>query len=581
MSSRAIAMSGGISTAVDVVDQSGKIITTTKTVFSAFKDAKAAYHARKAEIVNQRQLEREARSLERAQREGAKLAALEKEARRTERQKKRLEHDKKKLIEGPVSPSPQSGVKAIEWKEAKVDKSKETEKEREKRKKEKREKEKKLLTALVVLDPSKRDKGDKDKDKKKHKSHGSSSKDKDGKDKKDGKDSKDKAKKKHHSGDESGTVALIPPSGLPTPPLDDDLSSDDGAAVATRDLAARRLSHNPTALVLAPVILNNVPGGAQAQQLLDMSQSFLNMFDPDGDSPLTALLLQLTNILDTFDCLNASITTLVASLSRDPDALAMVGLTLAEIAAVVAKTAPGVIVAAKAAFPIIFALLASPQFLVTAGASVIILGGYQIVRRVTGYGQPTAPPTPKIEAPPKQLELEDHLAFGPGMDDHSDTEVSAAPAPTRPAPMPIQAKRIEAPAKQKALPPLPEDAVAATPPKSPKRTHTSPAIAGASHQGSSSARSASPITSIKEEKEKVEKPKLQRESSSREGSSSSKRKGMKGFLFRQQTIGTRHDKLWEIEISLAFPFRSALEKFEICTHVLFDLPTYAWWIKAT
>ena len=193
---------------------------------------------------------------------------------------------------------------------------------------------------------------------------------------------------------------------------------------------------NASVMSLAPALLQNVPGGSQARQLIDMGQQLVSMMDHDGDSPLTALLLRLTDILDTFDCLNASITALVVSLQKDPDALAMVGLTLAEISAIVAKSAPGVVVAAKTVFPVIFSLLASPQFLVTAGAGVICLGGYQIIRKVTGFGSTAA--TPLL----KETEEEDHLAFGPGLDDaHTEPEDSrkqgAVPLSAARQPVPI------------------------------------------------------------------------------------------------------------------------------------------------
>jgi len=301
-------------------------------------------------------------------------------------------------------------VKAIEWKDGdKKDKKSSSSKDKKDKKKDKSED-----GVLVVYDGDKKEK--KEKKEKKHR-HRSSSKDKE-----------KKRKGSTSSSSDSDSKAVTSVSTPPLTPVDEDSLDDDKA-----DTSQLRLPFNASVMTLAPALLQNVPGGSQAQQILSMGQQMVSMMDPDGDSPLTALLMRLTDILDTFDCLNASITTLVASLQKDPDALAMVGLTLAEISAIVAKTAPGVVVAAKAAFPVIFGILASPQFLVTAGASVIVIGGYQIIRRVTGFG--SSPPST-----PKSIEEDDHLAFGPGMDDMlsepedagkaSDAQIQAiAPAP--------------------------------------------------------------------------------------------------------------------------------------------------------
>ncbi|KAF8420197.1 hypothetical protein EV426DRAFT_701751 [Tirmania nivea] len=372
---------------VQVVDQGGKMLTTTKSVYNAFKDAKAAYHARKQQILAERNLERE-------RREALKLAALEKDARRATREKKRLEHEKRKAERKAIETS---NVKAIEWKDGdkkdgdKMDKKSSSSKDKKDKKKDKTED-----SVLVVY------KGDKKEKKEKKHRHRSSSKD------------KEKKRKGSTSSSDSDSKAIATVSTPPLTPVDEEsFGYLDDHKVGTGQL---RLPYNASVISLAPALLQNVPGGSQAQQILSMGQQMVSMMDPEGDSPLTALLVRLTDILDTFDCLNASITTLVASLQKDPDALAMVGLTLAEISAIVAKTAPGVVVAAKAAFPVIFGFLASPQFLVTAGASVIVIGGYQIIRRVTGFGG-SPPPTPK------SIEEDDHLAFGPGMDDIlSETE---------------------------------------------------------------------------------------------------------------------------------------------------------------
>ena len=346
------------------------------------------------------------RSLERERREAITLAALEKEARRSERQQKRLEHDKRKSERRELEAGE---TKLIEWKEAGRKDKKHKEKQVKESDGKKEKKKNSLEDGVVVIYDGNR--SDKEKKGSKHRRPSSS-----------------KAKNHSSCGDKENVKSSTPsdsngkaitlasnPSGARTAKAEVD--SIDGDSTVDHSQLSR--PSDASVMSLAPALLHNVPGGSQAQQLINFGQQFVSMIDYDGDSPLTALLLRLTDILDTFDCLNASITTLVVSLQKDPDALAMVGLTLAEISAIMAKTAPGVIVAAKAVFPVIFSLLASPQFLVTAGAGVICLGGYQIIRKVTGYG------TAAVASPPKGVEEEDHLAFGPGLEDvHSEQEGS-------------------------------------------------------------------------------------------------------------------------------------------------------------
>ena len=73
-------------------------------------------------------------------------------------------------------------------------------------------------------------------------------------------------------------------------------------------------------------------------------------------------------------------------MQKDPDAMAAVALTLAEISNIVSKMAPGAVLAMKGSAPAVFALLASPQFLiaggVAVGVTVVCLGGYKIIKKI-------------------------------------------------------------------------------------------------------------------------------------------------------------------------------------------------------
>ncbi len=91
-------------------------------------------------------------------------------------------------------------------------------------------------------------------------------------------------------------------------------------------------------------------------------------------------------LLEEADCAQHSVTAIIASLQKNPDAMAAVALTLAEISNLVTKMAPGVLASMKGSAPAVFALLASPQFLIAAGVGVgltiVALGGYKIIMKI-------------------------------------------------------------------------------------------------------------------------------------------------------------------------------------------------------
>jgi len=107
--------------------------------------------------------------------------------------------------------------------------------------------------------------------------------------------------------------------------------------------------------------------------------------DPKQEE-LKGLMSNVTMILDEAHCLQHSVTQTIANLQKNPDALAAVALSLAEISTLVKTLAPGGLMAMKSAFPAVFAMLAAPEFLiavgVTAGVTVVALGGYKIIKRI-------------------------------------------------------------------------------------------------------------------------------------------------------------------------------------------------------
>ncbi len=101
---------------------------------------------------------------------------------------------------------------------------------------------------------------------------------------------------------------------------------------------------------------------------------------------LAATMSKLDRLLLEAHCLHHSATTIISNLQANPEAMAAVALTLAELSNLLAKMSPGVIAALKSSSPAIFALLASPQFLIAGGVAlgvtVVMFGGYKIVKKI-------------------------------------------------------------------------------------------------------------------------------------------------------------------------------------------------------
>lgn len=94
----------------------------------------------------------------------------------------------------------------------------------------------------------------------------------------------------------------------------------------------------------------------------------------------------LQRLLEEANCLQHSATAIIENLSKNPDTMAAVALTLGEISALASKLAPGALTALKGSFPAIMALLASPQFAIAVGVGVgitiIAFGSYKIIKKI-------------------------------------------------------------------------------------------------------------------------------------------------------------------------------------------------------
>lgn len=101
---------------------------------------------------------------------------------------------------------------------------------------------------------------------------------------------------------------------------------------------------------------------------------------------LKGLVGKVKMLLDEAECAQYSVTAIIANLQKNPDAMAAVALTLAEISNIVAKMSPGIVTALKGSAPAVFALLASPQFMIAAGVGVgitiVAFGGYKIIKKI-------------------------------------------------------------------------------------------------------------------------------------------------------------------------------------------------------
>lgn len=99
-----------------------------------------------------------------------------------------------------------------------------------------------------------------------------------------------------------------------------------------------------------------------------------------------AIARKVETLLDEAHCLQHSAATTIESLQKNPEAAAAVALSLAELSALITKMSPAFLGLLKGGSPAVFALLASPQFLIGTGAvvgiTVIMFGGWKIIQKV-------------------------------------------------------------------------------------------------------------------------------------------------------------------------------------------------------
>lgn len=127
------------------------------------------------------------------------------------------------------------------------------------------------------------------------------------------------------------------------------------------------------------------------------------------------LAAKVEGLLTEAQCAHHTATHIINHLQGNPDAAAAVALTLAELSAVVGKLSPSFLSILKGGSPAVFALLASPQFLIaaglTVGVTVVMFGGWKIVKRIKEEQKAIAAARMAIPAEPQQFQQEQFEAY--------------------------------------------------------------------------------------------------------------------------------------------------------------------------
>jgi hypothetical protein len=215
--------------------------------------------------------------------------------------------------------------------------------------------------------------------------------------------------------------------GLPPPPFESGPSAASGALIPASE--RYHLVHRPRS---DPVIAKkksidmdlaygDVPPDLASRVDLEPAHKHAESVKPEDPQEAQALTLmdRIEDFLEEAHCVHHTASSMIENLQRKPEAAAAVALSLAELSALVGKMSPAFLGFLKGGSPAVFALLASPQFLIGAGVAVgvtvVMFGGWKIVKNI----KDSAIGTKTLEAP---LEMR-AVAAPPGAADR------ALPAP--------------------------------------------------------------------------------------------------------------------------------------------------------
>ncbi|CAG8974114.1 hypothetical protein HYALB_00002749 [Hymenoscyphus albidus] len=140
---------------------------------------------------------------------------------------------------------------------------------------------------------------------------------------------------------------------------------------------------------------------------VDMNLAYGELHQPSSpaspavqEQDLEATMTKLDTLLLEAECLHHSATAIIANLQSNPEAMAAVALTLAELSNIIKSMGPTILNSLKVASPAAFALLASPQFLIAGGVAlgvtIVMFGGYKIVKQIQANSE--AIQASKVEA---------------------------------------------------------------------------------------------------------------------------------------------------------------------------------------
>lgn len=143
-------------------------------------------------------------------------------------------------------------------------------------------------------------------------------------------------------------------------------------------------SSKPIDLSLA---YGDIPPDLESRFDLDTTVSGDDEPDSQQESQAQTLVDRIEALLNEAQCLHHTAASIICRLQDNPEAAAAVALTLAELSSILARLSPAFLGAVKGGSPVVFALLASPQFLIgtsiAVGVTVILFGGWKIIKRIS------------------------------------------------------------------------------------------------------------------------------------------------------------------------------------------------------
>ncbi|KAJ9144123.1 WD repeat containing protein pop1 [Pleurostoma richardsiae] len=184
----------------------------------------------------------------------------------------------------------------------------------------------------------------------------------------------------------AGTVA----TRRPPVPAPSETVTTTPVATPRQSMAVHRPRSDPSLRVRGKEIdphlaYGNVPPDLASRVDLDPSGPAASD-DGTKENEARGLLSRVEALLVEAQCLHHSAAAIISHLQADPEAAAAVALTLAELSTLLARMSPGFLAVVKGGWPAVFALLASPQFLVgvgvAVGVTVVCFGGWKIVKRI-------------------------------------------------------------------------------------------------------------------------------------------------------------------------------------------------------